>query len=112
MGGVNHQKYSSSDTVVSNASCTTNCLAPLSKVIHDNFGIVEGLMTTVHAVTATQKNCGWTIEQELARWSRSRTEYNPSFHWRSQGSRKGDTGIEWKIDGNGFSSSYTRCLRG
>jgi enolase len=52
--GVNHTKYKSSDTVVSNASCTTNCLAPLSKVIHDNFGIVEGLMTTVHAMTATQ----------------------------------------------------------
>merc|ERR1719371_28208 len=52
--GVNHQKYSASETVVSNASCTTNCLAPLSKVIHDNFGIVEGLMTTVHAMTATQ----------------------------------------------------------
>jgi len=52
--GVNHQNYSSTDTVVSNASCTTNCLAPLSKVLHDNFGIVEGLMTTVHAMTATQ----------------------------------------------------------
>merc|ERR1719178_418128 len=52
--GVNHQGYKSSDTVVSNASCTTNCLAPMSKVIHDNYGIVEGLMTTVHAMTATQ----------------------------------------------------------
>jgi glyceraldehyde 3-phosphate dehydrogenase len=53
--GVNHDKYSSDMNVVSNASCTTNCLAPLAKVIHDNFGIVEGLMTTVHAITATQK---------------------------------------------------------
>jgi glyceraldehyde 3-phosphate dehydrogenase len=53
--GVNHDKYSPSMTVVSNASCTTNCLAPLAKVVHDNFGIVEGLMTTVHATTATQK---------------------------------------------------------
>ena len=53
--GVNQDKYTKDMTVVSNASCITNCLAPLAKVIHDNFGIVEGLMTTVHATTATQK---------------------------------------------------------
>lgn len=53
--GVNLEKYTKDMTVVSNASCTTNCLAPLAKVINDNFGIVEGLMTTVHATTATQK---------------------------------------------------------
>jgi glyceraldehyde 3-phosphate dehydrogenase len=52
--GVNNTEYKPSDTVVSNASCTTNCLAPLTKVINDNFGLVEGLMTTVHAMTATQ----------------------------------------------------------
>lgn len=52
--GVNHKEAKASDTIVSNASCTTNCLAPLAKVLHDNFGIVEGLMTTVHATTATQ----------------------------------------------------------
>merc|ERR1711865_55427 len=52
--GVNNMDYKSSDTVVSNASCTTNCLAPLTKVVNDSFGIVEGLMTTVHAMTATQ----------------------------------------------------------
>jgi len=52
--GVNHTDYQTSDTVVSNASCTTNCLAPLTKVIDQKFGIVEGLMTTVHAMTATQ----------------------------------------------------------
>lgn len=52
--GVNHDKATAADTIVSNASCTTNCLAPLAKVIHDNFGIVEGLMTTIHATTATQ----------------------------------------------------------
>lgn len=53
--GVNNEKYTKDMNVVSNASCTTNCLAPLAKVINDNFGIVEGLMTTVHATTATQK---------------------------------------------------------
>jgi len=53
--GVNHQKYDKSMKVVSNASCTTNCLAPIAKIVNDNWGIVEGLMTTVHAVTATQK---------------------------------------------------------
>jgi len=52
--GVNQEKYTADMTVVSNASCTTNCLAPLAKVIHDNFVIEEGLMTTVHAMTATQ----------------------------------------------------------
>lgn len=52
--GVNHEKATAADTIVSNASCTTNCLAPLAKVIHDNFGILEGLMTTIHATTATQ----------------------------------------------------------
>lgn len=52
--GVNHQDVKPEDTIVSNASCTTNCLAPLAKVIDDEFGLVEGLMTTVHATTATQ----------------------------------------------------------
>ncbi len=52
--GVNHKEAKASDKIVSNASCTTNCLAPLAKVLHDNFGIDEALMTTVHATTATQ----------------------------------------------------------
>jgi glyceraldehyde 3-phosphate dehydrogenase len=52
--GVNHKNYNG-ETIVSNASCTTNCLAPITKVLHEKFGVVEGLMTTVHATTATQK---------------------------------------------------------
>ena len=53
--GVNNDKYTSDMTIISNASCTTNCLAPLAKVVNDKFGLKEGLMTTVHATTATQK---------------------------------------------------------
>ena len=53
--GVNHESYQPENTIVSNASCTTNCLAPVAKVLNDSFGIKEGLMTTVHAMTATQK---------------------------------------------------------
>jgi len=53
--GVNHKKYTKDMTIISNASCTTNCLAPITKVLHDKFGVAEGLMTTVHATTATQK---------------------------------------------------------
>lgn len=66
--GVNLDAYTPDMDIVSNASCTTNCLAPLAKVINDNFGIVEGLMTTVHAATNTQKTV-CSIEQRLERWS-------------------------------------------
>merc|ERR1719283_385676 len=53
--GVNHTEYKPEMNIISNASCTTNCLAPIAKIVHDNFGIKEGLMTTIHAYTATQK---------------------------------------------------------
>jgi glyceraldehyde 3-phosphate dehydrogenase len=71
--GVNHLEYDpETDIVVSNASCTTNCLAPLVKVLHQNFGVVEGLMTTVHAVTATQK----TVDAPAAKdWRGSRSAF-------------------------------------
>ena len=71
--GVNHNKLTPEDTIISNASCTTNCLAPLAKVIHENFGILEGLMTTVHATTATQK----TVDGPSAKdWRGGRSAMN------------------------------------
>jgi glyceraldehyde 3-phosphate dehydrogenase len=71
--GVNHKKLTKDHTIVSNASCTTNCLAPLAKVLNDKFGIAEGLMSTVHAVTATQK----TVDGPSAKdWRGGRAAYD------------------------------------
>ena len=68
--GVNEKSYKSDIEVISNASCTTNCLAPLAKVVDDNFGIIEGLMTTIHSYTATQK----TVDGPSAKdWRGGRT---------------------------------------
>lgn len=66
--GVNHQKLTKNDLVFSNASCTTNCLAPVVKVLHENFGIVEGLMTTVHSTTSSQN----TVDGVSDKWRRGR----------------------------------------
>jgi glyceraldehyde 3-phosphate dehydrogenase len=71
--GVNHKKLTKDHTIVSNASCTTNCLAPIAKVLNDKFGIAEGLMSTVHAVTATQK----TVDGPSAKdWRGGRGAYD------------------------------------
>ena len=70
--GVNHKDVKSSDKIISNASCTTNCLAPLAKIINDNFGLSEALMTTVHAATSTQK----TVDGPSNKWTRGRSAMN------------------------------------
>lgn len=67
--GVNHTELSSEETVFSNASCTTNCLAPLAKVIHDEFGLVEGLMTTIHSATSGQD----AVDSPNSNWRRGRS---------------------------------------
>jgi len=70
--GVNHTELTKDIKIFSNASCTTNCLAPISKVLHDKFGIVEGLMTTIHAATSTQK----VIDAPSKNWRRGRASIN------------------------------------
>ena len=70
--GVNHKDMTANETIFSNASCTTNCLAPLAKVIHENFGIVEGLMTTIHAATSGQD----AVDGPSSHWRRGRAVLN------------------------------------
>lgn len=70
--GVNHTELSADEAVFSNASCTTNCLAPLAKVIHEEFGIVEGLMTTIHAATSGQD----AVDSPNSKWRRGRSVLN------------------------------------
>jgi len=70
--GVNHTKLSKDELIFSNASCTTNCLAPIAKVLHENFGIIEGIVTTVHAVTASQN----TVDGPENQWRRGRSALN------------------------------------
>lgn len=70
--GVNHLNLLKSETIFSNASCTTNCLAPMVKVLHDNFGIVEGLVTTVHSTTISQN----TVDGPSEKWRRGRASLN------------------------------------
>ena len=70
--GVNHKEMTADETIISNASCTTNCLAPLVKVINDTYGMTEGLMTTVHAATSTQN----TVDGPNKKWRRGRSVIN------------------------------------
>ena len=87
--GVNQNTYTKDMNVVSNASCTTNCLAPLAKVIHDNFGIIEGLMTTVHAITATQKTVDGPSKKDWRGGRAAAAQHHPQLHRRGQGRRQG-----------------------
>jgi hypothetical protein len=92
--GVNHETFDpAKDEIVSNASCTTNCLAPIAKVIQDNFGLAEGLMTTVHASTATQPTVDGPSKKICAGPGR-RAEHHPRLHRGCQSRCLGAAGTE------------------
>ena len=96
--GVNLDSYTPDMTFVSNASCTTNCLAPIAKVLNDRFGIKDGLMTTVHSVTATQK----TVDGQ----------HHPLLHRRCQGRRQGHSLPQRQAHGHVDACSHAGCFRG
>lgn len=102
--GVNEKTYAGAD-VVSNASCTTNCMAPLTKVLHEKFGIVEGLMTAVHAYTATQKLVDAPSKKD---WRGG--EPHPEQHRRGQGRGKGDPGAPGKGDRDVGPGAHFQCV--
>ena len=109
--GVNHDKYAG-EAIVSAASCTTNCLAPVAKVLNDNWGIKRGLMTTVHAATATQKTVDGPSMQGLARRPRHPGKHHPVLHRRRQGRRRGAARTEQEADRHGVPRSDLRRVGG
>lgn len=86
--GVNEKSYVKGTQFVSNASCTTNCLAPIAKVLNDNWGITDGLMTTVHSTTATQKTVDG-FHEGLERWTRRFRQHHPILNRCCKGCWKG-----------------------
>lgn len=108
--GVNLDKYTSDMTIVSNASCTTNCLAPLAKVIHDKFGIVEGLMTTVHSTTATQKTVDGPSSKDWRGGQCSIRKHYSIFHRRCKSLRFGNSRTKRLINRYGVPCSNIGCF--
>ncbi len=100
--GVNHDSYKGDMKIVSNASCTTNCLAPIAKVVNDNWGLAEGLMTTVHAVTATQKTVDGPSKKD---WRGGRAGYHniiPSSTGAAKAVGKVIPALDGKLTGMSF----------
>jgi len=100
--GVNHHTFSPEHQIISNASCTTNCLAPLAKVINDQFGIVEGLMTTVHAFTATQKTVDGPSNKDWRGGRTAGTNIIPSSTGAAKAVGKVITELNGKLTGMAF----------
>jgi glyceraldehyde 3-phosphate dehydrogenase len=100
--GVNHHDVKSSDSIVSNASCTTNCLAPIAKVLNDNFEIKEGLMTTVHAATATQFTVDGPSKKDFRGGRSSLLNIIPSSTGAAKAVTKVIPSLEGKLTGMAF----------
>lgn len=99
--GVNHENYKG-ETIFSNASCTTNCLAPLVKVVHENFGLIEGLMTTVHATTATQKTVDGPSSKDWRGGRSSLTNIIPSSTGAAKAVTKVIPSLKGRLTGMSF----------
>lgn len=107
--GVNLDAYDPKASVVSNASCTTNCLAPLAKVINDKFGLVEGLMTTVHATTATQKTVDGPSAKDWRGGRSASTNIIPSSTGAAKAVGKVIPSLNGKLTGMSFRVGTTNC---
>lgn len=111
--GVNQEKYRpETDFVVSNASCTTNCLAPITKVLLDKFGIEEGLMTTIHAVTASQPSVDGPSKKDWRGGERRIAEHHSGLDGGGQSCGSLFAGSEGKVDGDGASCADAGCFGG
>ena len=110
--GVNHTFYNKSeDRVFSNASCTTNCLAPIAKVLHNQFGIIEGFMTTIHAATSSNRSVDGGGGRDFRACRSIINNIIPSSTGAAKAVGKVIPELDGKLTGTAFRGAYDRCFR-